>query len=398
MKIAIVVQGRFHAFDLARALLRRGHDVTVLTNYPKWAVARFGVPADCVRSFWPHGVASRAADRVSDLTGARYERWLNPLFGRWASRELARHRWDVIHAWSGILEEIYDAGRNGQALNLIMRGSAHIRVQARLLLEEERRTGIRLPGPDPWIVAREEREYELADRIVTLSRFARDSFVAQGVRPEKLRLLPLGADTRMFRADRAAIEARCARILAGETLKVLYVGALSLRKGLWDSRTIVRRLRDRFDFRFVGPRSREVRELAIGLAEVAEVVPKQPHLELRRWYEQSDLFMFPTVEDGFAVVLAQAHANALPVLTTPNCGGPDLIRDGESGWVLPIREPEAFVRRLLWCDAHRVELAAMVRRLHERGRVRTWDDVAADFEAICVSDSPALTSQGTFAP
>ena len=60
MKIAIVVHGRFHAFDLARELSPR-HDVTVFTNYPKWAARRFGLVPDQVRSFWPHGIASRAA-------------------------------------------------------------------------------------------------------------------------------------------------------------------------------------------------------------------------------------------------------------------------------------------------------------------------------------------------
>jgi len=60
MKIAIAVHGRFEAFDLARELVRRGHKVRLLTNYPRWAVRRFGVPGECVRSFWLHGVLSRA--------------------------------------------------------------------------------------------------------------------------------------------------------------------------------------------------------------------------------------------------------------------------------------------------------------------------------------------------
>src|SRR5690242_3588338 len=61
MKIAIIVQGRFHAFDLTRALSERGHQVTLFTNYPQWAARRFGIGDAEVRSFWPHGVASRVA-------------------------------------------------------------------------------------------------------------------------------------------------------------------------------------------------------------------------------------------------------------------------------------------------------------------------------------------------
>ena len=133
MKIAIVVQGRFHAFDLGRALIARGHDVRLFTNYPKWAVTRFKFPEECVRSLWAHGLAARAADRVYGWTGIRFERWLNPVFGTWVANELAKERWDAIHGWSGVSEEIYSRASNCECLNLIMRGSAHIRTQARIL-------------------------------------------------------------------------------------------------------------------------------------------------------------------------------------------------------------------------------------------------------------------------
>ena len=52
-------------------------------------------------------------------------------------------------------------------------------------------------------------------------------------------------------------------------------------------------------------------------------------------------------------------------------------------WVLPIRCPEAFVNRLLWCDSHRRELADMVQAAYHDFKPRDWSEVAADFEAIC---------------
>ena len=98
LKIAIVVHGRFHAFDLARALLLRGHDVTLFTNYPKWAVKRFDFPESRARSFWLHGVMSRAASKLHRGGGARHEEWFHTLFGRWAATELAKEHWDIVHS------------------------------------------------------------------------------------------------------------------------------------------------------------------------------------------------------------------------------------------------------------------------------------------------------------
>jgi glycosyltransferase involved in cell wall biosynthesis len=396
MKIAIVVQGRFHAFDLARALLARGHDVMLFTNYPKWAVKRFGIASDRVRSFWPHGVASRIGDRLRDANLLREpERWLHAAFGRWVSGELAKESWDVVHGWSGVSEEHLAESASAPTLRLIMRGSAHIRAQARIIEEEERRTNRKLDRPGPWITAREEREYEVADKIVVLSTFAYRSFLEQGVDPDKLRLLQLGTRAKAFRPAPEVIEARCRRILSGDPLRVLYVGTLSMRKGFLDVLKVVRTLAPTFSFRFVGPVMAEVKKSVRELTDLAELIPKQPHNELPRWYAEGDVFIFPTVEDGYAVVLAQAQASGLPVLTTTNCCGPDLICEGETGWVLPIRSPEAFIERLLWCDSRRQELVEMVRHSYTDFRPRDWADVAADFESLCISELMAKRSHLT---
>jgi len=391
VKIAIAVQGRFHAFHLARALLERGCDVTVLTNYPKWAVARFGLPRSRARSFWVHGVLVRAVeklDRGSVWSGA--EAWLHSLFGRWVARQLKSGRWDVAHLWSGVAEESLTSLRGTGTRCLVMRGSSHIRVQARLLQEEEERTGFRQDRPSCWRIAREEREYALADRIVVLSTFAHGTFISEGVSAEKLSLIPLGADLQRLRPAPEVVRARQQRLLGCGPLRVLYVGAMSFQKGLWDLARMVRELgTDKFAFQFVGPQPREARAVLSELGGAVTLTSKVPETELPRVYAGGDVFVFPTIQDGYAAVLAQAAAAALPVLTTTNCSGPDLVRDGENGWVVPIRDPDALVERLRWCSDHRDEVAAMVGRIYEHFQPRDWSEVAADFEAACLETLPA---------
>jgi glycosyltransferase involved in cell wall biosynthesis len=395
LKVAIVVHGRFHAFDLAHALIERGQDVTVLTNYPKWAVQRFGVPKDRVRSFWPHGVLSRVARTLEERGIARYpEAWLHSTFGRWADRELTGQRWDVVHTWSGVSEEIHHDLSNRSPLNLMMRGSSHIRTQAKLLEEESLRTGVHQERPSDWIIAREEREYRLAEKIIVLSTFAVNSFVTQGVPRSKLALLPLGASVEAFRASPDAMHARRARILSGKPLRVLYVGALSFRKGLWDMANVLEANPvGRYDFRCVGPSTPDVAPLVARLDNGVTLLPKIPQHKLPSVYAWGDIFFFPTIEDGYAVVLAQAAAAGLPILTTTNCAGPDLIRDGAKGWVVPIRSPRAINDQLMWCDTHRVELAKLADQACTDFRPRDWDDVAADFERLCVESRAEMRSR-----
>jgi glycosyltransferase involved in cell wall biosynthesis len=359
----------------------------VFTNYPKWAVKRFEVPPERVRSFWQHGVLSRAAWKLAQHSGRGYsEAWFHTVFGRWAGARLAKESWDVVHPWSGVAEEALRALEGTPTLRMLMRCSSHIRTQARLLQEEEARTGAPQDHPDPWTVAREEREYALADKIVVLSTFSYNSFIAEGEPPERLALMLPGSRLTAFRPTPEVVEARCRRILAGEALRVLNVGTFSMRKGMWDMAAVIRALQgERFTFRFVGPEAADARDLAAALRPLAEFVPKQPQSALPGLYAWGDVFVLPTIEDGFAFVLAQAAAAALPILTTPNGAGSDVVRESHNGWLQPIRDPQAFIDRLRWCEANREEVAAMVRRTYDaRVRLRDWSDLAEDFGAQCV--------------
>jgi len=380
MKVAIVVQGRLYGFDLAKALVNRGHTVHVFTNYPKWATRRFGLASGNVSSFWIHGILTRLADKA----GLSLTPFLHRLFGRWAAARLAKQHWDVIHAFSGVAEELLDLKPTPATRRLVTRGSAHIRVQDRLLAEEEARSGATIERPLPWMIAREVREYEKADGIVVLSSFARQSFIDCGVAPEKLYILQLGVDVDQFRPTPEVVAERSRRIRSGAPLRVLFVGSLSFRKGLLDYAAIVNELAGpSFQFRFVGSVSKEASPAAANLASLSELIGRQPESELPGWYAWADVFIFPTIEDGFAVVLGQAIAAALPVLATNHCSGPDIIRENETGWVTPIRSPLAFISRLRWCDSNRETLAGMVERLYREFQPRYLDHVAADFEAIC---------------
>jgi glycosyltransferase involved in cell wall biosynthesis len=120
-----------------------------------------------------------------------------------------------------------------------------------------------------------------------------------------------------------------------------------------------------------------------GLGSKARFIPAQPQNALPGFYSEGDLFMLPTIEDGFPFVLAQASAACLPILTTPNGAGADLVQEQKNGWVLPARSPVAFIERLRWCDAHRKELVELVRWMHNAFVPRGWEAVAADFEKLC---------------
>jgi glycosyltransferase involved in cell wall biosynthesis len=138
--------------------------------------------------------------------------------------------------------------------------------------------------------------------------------------------------------------------------------------------------KDRFHFRFVGPIAGDARGIAARLANRSDFKAKVPQRALPEEYEWGDVFVLPTLQDGFAVVLTQALAAGLPLITSTNCAGPDLIKSGVNGWVVPIRSPETLAERLHWLDQHRQELSVAVMNTYDSPQHWDWSETAKQAE------------------
>jgi glycosyltransferase involved in cell wall biosynthesis len=375
LKIDIIVPGRFYAFDLACALLDLQHDVRVLTNYPKSIVAQFGLPEENVRSFVRHGLLSRLALKLGRTAYIRVEPFLHRLFGRWAMKSLRRDA-NMVIGFSGVMEETLDGHRSDNQARIVVRSSTHIAEQARLLVEEEGRAGVPIDRPTGWMIAREQREYLQADLIVVLSRFAYSGFLRSGVAAQRLRTIPLGVRVEAFRPSADVVKNRERRILDGAPLRILMTGTFSFRKGALDLAKIAAGVRGFAKVRFVGDCPSETWRLRAECKENIEFLGRVPEAVLGREYEWADIFIFTTIEDGFAAVLLQATAAGLPILATSNCSAPDFVVDGELGWVVPARDVGAFLERLRWCDANRPGLARICATAAETKIELTWQSMA----------------------
>jgi glycosyltransferase involved in cell wall biosynthesis len=383
LHIAIAVHGRFHAFDLARALAARSDvRVTLLTNYTAADCAKFGIDPASVRSCGWHRWLVRLCFR---LLPQPLPQWLDAFvhesFGRWVCRELEKLQPDVIRIFSGVAEETLRSTKLFKSLRLLTRGSSHIVAQRQLLEDEARRAGVTLDKPSDYMLAREQREYALADATIVLSSFAKQTFVRAGHAADKVWLLPNAVNLKWYGATPQVMAARRARITSGEPLRVLTVGAFSFRKGILDIADVVRRSERRFGFRFVGDLFGEGKALRAELGDRIEFRDRVPPDQLAAEYAWGDVFLFPTIEDGFPAVLSQALAAGLPALTTPNGSGPDVVQEGVNGWIVPARDADAMRQRLDWCDAHRNELATCADAAAAFAHSRSWDDVAGDFVA-----------------
>ena len=220
------------------------------------------------------------------------------------------------------------------------RGSSHILYQDRILREEYERWGDRFVGIDPKGMEKEQQEYEAADAITVPSEFVRRSFLEMGVPSGKLRKVPYGVDLGRF-----------ARVGApsSQYFDVLFVGSVGLRKGVPYLLAAFERLRHPHKrLRIVGSVQPELKRYLTrhALPAQVELCGAMPQMRLKEIMSRSHVMVLPSIEEGLALVQAQALACGCPVIATPNAGAEDLFTDGVQGFIVNLRDPEAIADRL----------------------------------------------------
>jgi len=111
-----------------------------------------------------------------------------------------------------------------------------------------------------------------------------------------------------------------------------------------------------------------------GYAGLFHHSPPVPRSGLAGQYASADLLVFPTLGDGFGLVIQEAMCCATPVITTPCSGGPECITDGVDGWLVPPRDIDALVACLRDAAANRDRTAAVGRAARARAERWTWRD------------------------
>jgi glycosyltransferase involved in cell wall biosynthesis len=97
-----------------------------------------------------------------------------------------------------------------------------------------------------------------------------------------------------------------------------------------------------------------------------------PHAQVLQEMVSHDVFLFPSLFEGFGLVLLEAMAMGLPIVTTANTAGPDLIDDGVEGFIVPIRSSQAIVEKLQLLLDDPSRLAAMSEAAKKRAATFTW--------------------------
>jgi glycosyltransferase involved in cell wall biosynthesis len=178
-------------------------------------------------------------------------------------------------------------------------------------------------------------EASLADVVLAASEYVKRGLIELGISPNRVAVVPYGLDAGFYTEKPQPVPGR-----------ILFVGTIDSHKGityLADAARELRRSGLQVEFRAIGPSSSPAlsqHRAFAGLKYLGQV----PRAEVKTEFATADIFVFPTLTDGFGMVLLEALFAGLPIVCTPNCG--DVVRDGFNGKLIPARDAPALAQAI----------------------------------------------------
>jgi glycosyltransferase involved in cell wall biosynthesis len=220
---------------------------------------------------------------------------------------------------------------------------------------------------------RRRAEWELASAVVVNSEWSREALVEQDVPPEKIHVVPLAYEpsTELVTPDPVPND---------RPLRVLWLGTVSVSKGIQYLIEAARMLSGHpITVTVVGP-LRIQDEAVRSVPSSVEFKGRVPRDKTSEYYRWADVFVLPTVSDGFALTQLEAMAHGLPVIATPNCGR--VVHDGQDGFLVPARDAEALADAIATLSDDRGRIQKMARRALSTAQEYTINRVADELMSI----------------
>ncbi|WP_270658423.1 glycosyltransferase family 4 protein [Parabacteroides merdae] len=209
------------------------------------------------------------------------------------------------------------------------------------------------------------KEAKLADYHIVASSYSLKALEFDDVPRSRIFKIAYGVDDNSFLKSN--------RSYSQDKLNVLFVGEVNQRKGIRQVLEAAKIINsDKVVFNIVGLGREYCSDLYNEFNGYVNFLGRVPYEELLHQFSSSHIFLFPTMGEGFGLVLLEAMAAGLPVITTENCGGKDIVLNGKNGFIISVGDTKAIIDKVNWALMHPDNLRQMSVEAIKTAHCYTW--------------------------
>lgn len=323
----------------------------------------------------PETVDSKIIPLIKKTYGSAIERVpFIPQTLQWAAKDFFHDqiaskyltKCDIFHGWNGHCLTSLKVAKKMGAVTIVERASSHPLTYERILREEYLRWGIKIEPIDPAVKSRLLKEIEFADYVTAPSDFAFQSHLENGVPWEKILKIPFGG-TLPAKGVQGAPRYRN----ESQKFNAVFVGQVGIRKGVLGLLAAWKKLNLKDADLYLLGYEEEVAKKILNQFRGVPGVHFEGYKDPKPYYAKADVFIFPSLEEGSALVNYEAMSFGLPIITTFNSGS--VIKDGEDGFLVQVGNTEALSEKIKYFYDRPSEARKMGENARKKIEYYSWE-------------------------
>jgi glycosyltransferase involved in cell wall biosynthesis len=352
--------GKHHAYETAWALQNKGWLKRLYTSF--YAEKEPSFKHHLLRSALPRSLQTKISNRYDERLDCRLitsyffpeilertplKKWIGAYNTMNIKAELYDYRvsisdleCDVFHGFEGaVLYSMRAAKKNG-AITVLDQPIFHHETSREIMIKEYEIWDI--PPPKGLFerdinIIRKEKEIAEADYVLVPTKKIAEDFIEKGKSANKILTIPYG-----FNSSRFGIGKK-----EDDKFRILFIGIVGFRKGILYLLEAFKQLNlKNAELIVISPVDEDIKPLIKKYEKLFKYIQSVPNNEIVKYYNNSSVFVFPSLVEGSAYVTFEAMASGLPVITTENSGS--VIHDEKHGFLIPIRSVDALKEKILF--------------------------------------------------
>lgn len=209
-------------------------------------------------------------------------------------------------------------------------------------------------------------EISYVDYHIVASDFSKKALEYDGVSDNHIFVVGYGIDANRFIDE--------PRIYDKGKLNLIYVGEVNQRKGIYQICEAAKKLNNpNIEFNIIGTGYEAQKALLSPYEKYVTFHGPQYFEKLQNHLKHNHVFLFPSMGDGFGLVLLEAMAAGLPVIASYNSAGPDIVSEGDNGFLIDTCDENALISKIKWFLNNQDKMQRMSKRAIETARLFTWE-------------------------